>query len=133
MGTRATVSIHNDNAHLVSFYFQYDGYPSGVGMDLHNFLKGIKILNGISGDAKAGTHANGVGCLIAQMIAHFKGDIGGFYIIPENEAGQQQYHYDVVFHTKGTGWDAVEKLKAIRVNGEEFKSLTKFKTYCKNN
>lgn len=133
MGTRATISIRNEDEHLVSFYFQFDGYPSGVGMDLHDFLKDIKLVNGIRGNDAFGTHANGVGCLAAQMIKHFKDDIGGFYIIPESQAEGQDYHYDVIFHTEGSGWNAAEALKAISVNGQAFYSLTDFGAYCKQN
>lgn len=128
MGTRATVSIRNEDTHLVSFYFQLDGYPSGVGMDLHDFLSGITLINGICGNAALGTHANGIGCLAAQMIKHFKENIGGVYIIPESDAGCGQYHYDVIFHTKGV----VDELKAITVNGEVFYSLTDFKAFCED-
>ncbi len=45
----------------VNMYRQFDGYPSGHGLDLAEFLKDFKIINGIGGDAKLGTHANGSG------------------------------------------------------------------------
>ena len=33
---------------LVCMYRQYDGYPSGMGSDLAEFLNGGKLVNGIS-------------------------------------------------------------------------------------
>jgi hypothetical protein len=56
------------------------------------------IINGIGGDAKEGTHANGMSCLTAQVIAHFKNEfgIGGVYIYPAGtrDAGEE-YIYTV--------------------------------------
>ncbi|NJO02787.1 MAG: hypothetical protein HC880_14895 [Bacteroidia bacterium] len=75
-----------------------DGYPSGHGKELAEFLKPITIVNGFSGGMKEGTHANGAGCLAAQLIKHFKKDIGGIYIEQPNckDAGQEyEYHITV--------------------------------------
>lgn len=50
-----------------------------------------------SGDA-AGTHANGVGCLAAQVVAHFKNDqgIGGIYLKPTTRTALwEDYVYKV--------------------------------------
>jgi hypothetical protein len=52
------------------------------------------IVNGISvGDNRK--IANGMGCLAAQLIAHFKIDAGGFYMYPvtAKDCGQEyEYH-----------------------------------------
>jgi hypothetical protein len=58
---------------IVTMYRQYDGYPSGMGKDLANFLKDGKLVNGISGNEKV---FNGMGCLSAQVVAHLKTDMG---------------------------------------------------------
>jgi hypothetical protein len=87
---------------LVNMYRQYDGYPSGHGTDLADFLNSGKVVNGIGGDEKQ-TVFNGAGCLAAQMIAHFKDGAGGFYIEPitAKDCGQE-YEYEVIvdFDTK---------------------------------
>lgn len=84
MGTRSlTVFIDaswEQPKELVVMYRQFDGYPSGHGKDLHSFLKGMRVVNGIRMDEKE-PFANGAGCLAAQVIAHFKKDAqGGYYV-----------------------------------------------------
>jgi len=84
MGTRS-LTIFNDewkNEEIVVLYRQYDGYPEGHGTDLLTFIDSMKIVNGISlislnGDERI---ANGMGCLAAQAIAHFKEETGKFYL-----------------------------------------------------
>lgn len=61
-------------------YQQCDGYPSGHGAELKEFLLGMKIINGIPGDPPK-KFANGIPCLAAQLIGHFKRDqAGGYYL-----------------------------------------------------
>lgn len=84
MGTRSLTFVNDGEIRLVCFYRQFDGYPSGHGKDLAEFLKPFTIVNGFSSGMKEGTHANGAGCLAAQLIKHFKTDIGGIYIQPPN-------------------------------------------------
>jgi hypothetical protein len=86
---------------LVNMYRQYDGYPSGHGLELVEFLNSGKVVNGIGmGDVKV---FNGASCLAAQMIAYFKNEAGGFYIksINAKNCGQEyEYHILVDFDTK---------------------------------
>lgn len=93
MGTRSTVKFYEDNDPLLSVYQQYDGYISGVGRELAEFLKPIEVVNGFGGDMKAGTHANGMGCLAAQYVAENKKEIGGFYITTPEDT--EEYNYEV--------------------------------------
>lgn len=82
MGTRSLTVIvdGNSNTEICVLYRQFDGYPSGHGAELKAFLDGFTIVNGI-GERKPKL-ANGAGCLAAQIIAHFKADVGGFYLHP---------------------------------------------------
>jgi hypothetical protein len=80
MGTRSITVIKDETTKLVTLYKQYDGYPTGWGQELLDFLKEFTIVNGYSSHMEAGSHANGAGCLAAQLIANFKTDIGGLYI-----------------------------------------------------
>ncbi|NPT59057.1 hypothetical protein [Paraburkholderia elongata] len=107
MGTRSlTFVTTSDGEKLVNMYRQFDGYPSGHGAALFEFMKDMKIINGISGE-KAGEAANGAGCLSAQMIAHFKDGIGGIYIYPVEAADVgQDYTYHVIVTNKAFGSDA---------------------------
>ena len=68
---------------IINMYQQYDGYPSYVGVKLAEFIKPIKIINGIPGSldsVKIGKYANGPGCLAAQIVQEFKHDVGYTYL-----------------------------------------------------
>mgnify|MGYP003627934658 CR=1 FL=1 len=82
MGTRSLTHILENKDTLTTMYRQYDGYLSGHGKELAEFLKEIQIVNGYSSDTN--NIANGMGCLTAQLIAHFKDGCGNIYIYPPN-------------------------------------------------
>lgn len=94
MGTRSLTFVYNDGGRaIINLYRQYDGYMEGHGQELAAFLKPLRVGNGISGDRT--NFANGMGCLAAQMIAHFKQEAGGFYLhsTDETDCGQDyEYH-----------------------------------------
>lgn len=79
MGTRSMTIVMDDDKELCRIYRQYDGYPSGHGLDLAELCK-VKIVNGFSPDAKA--QANGMGCLAAQIVKGLKDGVGGIYLEP---------------------------------------------------
>jgi hypothetical protein len=81
MGTRSTTIIMSGEHELCRIYRQFDGYPDGHGVDLAK-LCDVEIINGMRGDEKMGTHANGMGCLAAQVVAGLKDKIGGIYLEP---------------------------------------------------
>lgn len=100
MGTRSLTFVYSESKSgekatpIINMYRQYDGYPSGHGAELADFLNGFDVVNGYSSNAPAKT-ANGMSCLAAQMIADFKQSPGGFYIHPVSmtECGQDyEYH-----------------------------------------
>ena len=97
MGTRSTTTVYDGETPILTFYRQYDGYPSGHGQEIAAFLSGKPVVNGISGD---GTGIfNGPGDLAVRLLTALKGDAndaGGLYAIGHDEAGDQDYHYDVV-------------------------------------
>ncbi len=79
-------------------YRQYDGYPSGHGMDLVEFLNDTKVVNGLGIDeVKSTRFFNGARCLAAQLIAHFKEGAGGIYVEPitAKDCGQE-YEYEII-------------------------------------
>ena len=81
MGTRSLTVINNewDDSEICVLYRQSDGYPEGHGIDLLNFLKNMNIVNGISiGESRR--ISNGMDCLAAQVVAHFKTGPGDFYL-----------------------------------------------------
>lgn len=103
MGTRSLTFVYdNDRQAVINMYRQFDGYPSGHGLELAEFLNSFdEVVNGIPfGDERK--LANGMGCLAAQMIANFKTGVGGFYIYPvtAKDCGQEyEYH---VYHDRVT-------------------------------
>ena len=123
MGTRSVTTIYEGDKPLLAFYRQMDGYPSGHGQELVDFLKGIEMVNGImmQGPPPELQQANGAGCLAAQILTHFKTGVinhtygeggmkiregdnaGSIYVVPIGQT--EEYNYDVVVnkHNKVTG------------------------------
>lgn len=95
MGTRSLTYVYDGSTPIVCMYRQFDGYPSGHGAELAEFLSGGKVVNGLGFD-KAKVF-NGMGCLAAAMIAHFKDGPGGFYIhaVDLGQDAWQDYEYHV--------------------------------------
>ena len=94
MGTRSLTFVYDGDTPQINMYRQFDGYPSGHGAELADFLDGMVVVNGY-GEVKPKI-ANGMGCLAAQMIANFKQTVGGFYIHPVTDTDcWQDYEYHV--------------------------------------
>ena len=111
MGTRCLTIVYDHGKPIVNLYRQYDGYPSGHGAELAEFLgQFVAITNGIAMNETRKV-ANGMGCLAAQLVHNFKGSVGGeestamkgrspnlaggFYIhsVEDKECGQDyEYH-----------------------------------------
>tara|TARA_B110000858_G_scaffold180828_1_gene218773 strand:+ start:2072 stop:2530 length:459 start_codon:yes stop_codon:yes gene_type:complete len=109
MGTRSLttfVETYKDNSgkkvknEIVTMYRQFDGYMEGHGKELADFLAGGKLVNGIGRGDKV--VFNGMGCLSAQVVAHFKDGAGGFYLQRGNKNSGEEYRYKVIgdFETK---------------------------------
>ncbi len=97
MGTRAKINIMDSGKSLVKIYKHLDGYPSGFGKDLANFLDGFKVVNGLGSNTN-GKIANGMSCLAAQVIAYFKTGPGEIYLMVNNEG--QEYNYEIYYDNK---------------------------------
>jgi len=96
MGTRSlTIILDETRNEICVLYRQYDGYPTGHGAELKEFLYGFTVVNGF-GSNDPPKSANGMGCLAAQIVGHFKSGIGGFYL---HQAGTrdcgEEYIYTV--------------------------------------
>lgn len=93
---RDTARINNQN--LVLLYAQYDGYPTGHPLDTAKWLASGKVVNGLGPTDPQVLLFNGAGCLAAQLIAKYKGGVGGHYIYPMNQRGQcgEDYLYDII-------------------------------------
>lgn len=101
MGTRSLTFVYNENKQpLVCMYRQFDGYPSGHGKELAEFLTPITMINGI-GNEVMGTSANGVECLAAQMVKSFKKEIGGIYLMVPVLGLDHGQEYEYHIHPNG--------------------------------
>ena len=87
--------MKNDNdKEIVVMYRQFDGYPTGHGQDLKDFLTGFTVVRGFN--RTDGKIANGFDCLAAQIISHFKDGVGGFYLFPAGARDAwEEYIYTV--------------------------------------
>lgn len=85
MGTRSVTYVKDMGTPLVAMYRQMDGYPTGMGADLKEFLEDKSLCNGFGIDADNTMLFNGLGCLSASLVAHFKDGIGGIYLQSVNE------------------------------------------------
>jgi len=96
MGTRSTTKFYEnykgEKYFIGGIYCQFDGYLSGHGKALRDYLKGKKIINGISGQTLREAF-NGIDCLGAAVIAHLKNKIGSVYLCTEEN--KQAYNYKI--------------------------------------
>jgi hypothetical protein len=96
MGTRSLTYVYNtENTPIVCMYRQFDGYPSGHGVELAEFLLSGEVVNGIPLNTNKRLF-NGMGCLAAQMVDSFKEGSGGIYlhapILDRDDCQDYEYH-----------------------------------------
>jgi|TARA_R100000656_G_scaffold98828_2_gene71727 hypothetical protein len=102
MGTRSLTTFiddHNDNE-IVVMYRQMDGYPETHGKELVEFLDDMHIVNGIRINDERKI-ANGISCLAAQTVAHFKDGVGHIYLYSAGlrDCGEE-YIYTIYTYNK---------------------------------
>ena len=94
MGTRSLTFVYDGDVPVINIYRQYDGYPSGHGHELAQFLDSKTLVNGFG--EQNSFDANGMGCLAAQLIVQLKHGVGGIYIYPVSSTDCfQDYEYHV--------------------------------------
>ena len=69
---------HPENVE-VQIYNHYDSYPEGLGLNLAKFMRDFRVVNGLGSDLP-NKIANGMGCLVAQLIANMKDGPGNVYV-----------------------------------------------------
>lgn len=98
MGTRSLTVFSEDNGFEIGvIYRQMDGYPEGHGKELAKMLSGMRMVNGMSIDQPEKI-ANGMPCLAAQVVAHFKEGPGGIYLC---RAGTRRCGEDYTYFITG--------------------------------
>ena len=94
MGTRCLTFVYDGDVPVINIYRQYDGYPSGHGHELAQFLDSKNLVKGFG--EQNSFEANGMGCLAAQLIVQLKHGVGGIYIYPVSSTDcWQDYEYHV--------------------------------------
>ncbi|MDQ3816125.1 MAG: hypothetical protein M3362_00355, partial [Acidobacteriota bacterium] len=102
MGTRAITVILNDyGEEICVLYRDSDGNPTEYGAALKEILSRTVLTEGIE-PGLTGRYANGMGCLAAQLIAHFKNGIGDFYVYPAGARGVGEEYVYTVYRTDET-------------------------------
>lgn len=87
MGTRSITKVYDQfNGELIcTMYCQFDGYPTGVGKDIYECLKGVNVVNGYS-DKTPKPFVNRMGRLASYLVKNseinyeFTSDDTGNYI-----------------------------------------------------
>lgn len=135
MGTRSLTFVYDEEGrNLINMYRQYDGYPSGHGKELAEFLEPITMVNGIGMD-EGRKIANGPGCLAAQLVSHFKDGPGGIYLAPTTAVDcGQDYEYHIATHGEGVGLtitcQRIEGLRPFRRKKIFDGGIEEFKAFC---
>ena len=106
MGTRCLTFVYDDSNSddgsaeaIMCIYRQFDGYPSGHGHELAQFLNSKTLVNGYG--EQNSMEANGMSCLAAQLVVQLKHGVGGIYIYAPMVGRDhwQDYEYHV-YETK---------------------------------
>lgn len=101
MSTRAVTFVYTETKFsepvepIVKLYTHGDGYPGAYGLKLAQFINSKKIVNGFPTDING--VANGMDCLAAQIVAHFKQRAGNYYLIPLYRSNNDK-DFDYVYH-----------------------------------
>ena len=103
MGTRSLTFVYEESKSgekpeaIINMYRQYDGYPTGHGAELAEFLSTGRLVNGLALTKTVEEVVfNGMGCLAASLVANFKQSPGGFYLYPVTaEDCGQDYEYHI--------------------------------------
>jgi hypothetical protein len=96
MGTRSLTHVKSATGKtLLTIYRQYDGYPSGMGADIAEFIKAGTLVNGLGLDDDK-LYFNGMECFAAALVAALKEGPGNIYIYPLNSRDcWEEYTYEV--------------------------------------
>lgn len=129
MSTRSVTYIHEIDSLgqeiVCGFYRHSDGYPSGHGQDLADWLKGKKVVNGIGGDFNKSYMFNRCGTMSVQLCAHIQ-EISGCEMIFQKDYDAGQDHDYHVFYMNDNFYIKVDHLDPVCVDefdGEKIESI----------
>ena len=110
MSTRASIKFSDNQGNFIAnVYHHYDGYPEYLGAKLLKLTKPA-IVNGLRLRADRslpllGETFNGMGCLVASVIAILKDCPGSVALYTEDDFGEchEDYLYEVIENSEGNG------------------------------
>ena len=106
MATRASIKFSDKEGNFIAnVYHHYDGHPEYLGKKLIE-LTTAPIVNGLGLPRPAlGEVFNGMGCLVASVIAKLKDAPGMVYLHTEDDFGNcgEDYLYEVIENSYVTG------------------------------
>ena len=110
MATRASIKFSDkDGNFIANVYHHYDGYPEYLGQKLVD-LTTAPVTNGLTMKPDGTRHVlgevfNGIGCLVASVVAQLKEQPGMVYLYTEDDFGQcgEDYLYEVIENSESTG------------------------------
>ena len=126
MGTRSLTFVYDEQGNkIINLYRQYDGYPTGHGQELAEFLNNQKMYNG-------------AGDLAALLVAHFKKEPMNFYLHPTDveDCGQDyEYHIyssgiNISIKIMNCGWNVFGETQDDTYEPLFVGSLEEFTKYC---
>lgn len=107
MGTRSlthVIQVHTDENGItiqstrLTMFKKTDGQPKHMGLDILEFLN-------MDSNGEVGLYFGDVGCLSAQLIAHFKKSVGGVYIFPTDSTNcDEEYVYKIFVYPQPEGF-----------------------------
>lgn len=103
MGTPHLTIFVDRCVQVCVLYGQFDGHFRSHGQRLKEFLTPFYLVNGYGSEDSQNSAANGIGCLAAQAVAHFKTGIGHF-LLKSSGANRNQEAY-VYFVSMGSPID----------------------------
>ncbi len=84
---------------ICGLYMRNDGGLAEHGAELKTFLEGFKIVNGI-GVVNREKVAFGMGCLAAQIIAHFAREPGSCHLCPPGTSDSNEDYLYTIYHER---------------------------------
>ena len=119
MSTRCLTSMHDEDGKEIAVLYRHsDGYPEGHGKELSQFLTGKRIQNGIGQGDTSDNMFNGMHCLAAALVAHFKDDTGGYYL---HAAGTRDIGEEYIYWVTGKPGDSQATVSVTDDKNEEVK------------
>ena len=112
MSTNCITKVYNGNDCILCLYRHWDG--DSHGQELVDFLKDKRLMYGYHNET-LNEAFNGMGCLAAALVAHFKTEIGNFYLMPVNTMMDYEYNYRID--------DSNGKIRVEMFHNEKFTTL----------